>query len=69
MIWLATFGGGLNKLTFSNKGKDSYKFYAYKHDPEDPNSISDDRVYTLLHDSRGNFWIVRLASCENATKN
>jgi ligand-binding sensor domain-containing protein/two-component sensor histidine kinase len=57
VIWLATFGGGLNKLAFSKKVKDNYVFSAYRHDPQNPSSISDDRAYTILNDSKGNFWV------------
>ncbi|MBT8382752.1 MAG: hypothetical protein KJO59_10385 [Ignavibacteria bacterium] len=57
VIWLATFGGGLNKLNLNKKNTGLYNFTAYKHNAQNLNSLSDDRVYTLLKDSEGNFWI------------
>jgi len=56
-IWIATFGGGLNKLSFSENTSGVPNFSSYKHDPSNPNSISDDRVYAILKDSKDNFWI------------
>ena len=56
-IWIATFGGGLNKLTFSENTSGLPEFKSYKHDPSNPNSISDDRVYAIVKDSKDNFWI------------
>lgn len=57
VIWVATFGGGLNKLTFSDNSSGKPNFKVYEHDPDDKNSISDDRVYTILRDGKNNFWI------------
>jgi ligand-binding sensor domain-containing protein/two-component sensor histidine kinase len=56
-IWIATFGGGLNKLTFSENTSGVPNFQPYKHDPFNPHSISDDRVYCILKDSKENFWV------------
>jgi ligand-binding sensor domain-containing protein/two-component sensor histidine kinase len=56
-IWVATFGGGLNKLTFTKNTSGNPEFRTYKHDPADPHSISDDRVYVILKDSKKNFWV------------
>ena len=56
-IWVATFGGGLNKLTFTQNSSGNPEFTSFRHNPDDPNSISDDRVYTILKDSKNNFWI------------
>jgi ligand-binding sensor domain-containing protein/signal transduction histidine kinase len=53
-IWIATWGGGLNKLDWS-KGK----FTHFKHDANDPNSISSDfiRGLSMIRDNEGNLWI------------
>ena len=56
-IWIATFGGGLNKLSFSDNTSGIPEITTYKHNPSDPNSLSDDRVYTILRDSKNNFWV------------
>jgi ligand-binding sensor domain-containing protein/signal transduction histidine kinase len=57
IIWVATFGGGLNKLSFSDNSSGTPEFTTYKHNPSDPASISDDRVYTILIDNIANFWV------------
>jgi signal transduction histidine kinase len=56
-IWVATFGGGLNKLTFADNSSGNPEITAFRHNSKDPYSISDDRVYTILKDKKNNFWI------------
>jgi len=56
-IWVATFGGGLNKLTFKDNTSGKPKFKSFRSNSAEINSLSDDRVYTILKDSKGNFWI------------
>ena len=60
-LWIGTYGG-LNKLSSEyisgiNKNKSPPSFISYKHNPEDPNSLSDNRVYSILEDQSGNLWI------------
>ena len=50
-LWVATYGGGLN--LFQDK---SQTFIRYTHDPEDPSSISDDRVLSII-DFNGYLWL------------
>jgi signal transduction histidine kinase/DNA-binding response OmpR family regulator len=45
-------GGGLNKFD-----KKEEKFYSYKHDPNNPNSISNNLVSTIYQDKNGVLWI------------
>jgi ligand-binding sensor domain-containing protein len=63
MLWIATgwpygktildiSGGGLNKFNRQTK-----TFTQYKHDPNNPHSLIDDRVRAVFEDSRGNFWV------------
>jgi len=57
-IWVATFGGGLNKLSFKTNSSDELpEFTVYENDPLDSTTITDNRVYVLYEDSRGNFWL------------
>jgi hypothetical protein len=48
-IWFCT-PNGLNKF-------DGYGFTVYKHDPEDPNSLSHNSVSSILEDRQGVLWI------------
>ena len=56
-IWVATFGGGLDQLSFDKNSSGKPSFKIFEHNPSDQGSISDDRAYTILKDSRGNFWV------------
>jgi ligand-binding sensor domain-containing protein/two-component sensor histidine kinase len=51
LIWLGTFGGGVNKVNLKTK----FKFYA--HDPVNKNSLAHNMVRALYEDSNGNLWI------------
>lgn len=56
--WIGTFGGGLNYIRHSgNPFNEELKFFVFKHDPEIPNSLSDNRVYKVFRDSKGVIWI------------
>ncbi len=48
-LWFAT-EDGLNRY-------DGYDFTVYKHDPEDPSSLSDNWILCLLVDKSGTLWI------------
>jgi ligand-binding sensor domain-containing protein/signal transduction histidine kinase len=56
-IWAATFGGGLNELRFNDNSSGVPEFKSYRHDPSDPTSLSDDRVYVIAKDKKNNFWV------------
>ena len=44
-------GGGLNKFDPTTE-----RFTRYRHDPDNPNSISGDAVKSIARDSRGYLW-------------
>ena len=52
MIWIGTSDKGLNKWDRATN-----KFTHYKHNPNDPNSISDNRVTDIYEDKSGVLWI------------
>ena len=51
-LWIATWGGGLNKYI-----REKNEFIAYKHDEKNPNSISNDFITSVKEDSDGNVWV------------
>ena len=48
-MWFGTLNG-LNRY-------DGYEFIKYRHDPNDPHSISSDQVFSLCEDREGNLWV------------
>lgn len=52
IMWIGTFGGGLNKFDPLTK-----RFISYKNIPGDESSISDNRVMTTYKDNFGNLWV------------
>jgi two-component sensor histidine kinase len=51
-LWIATYGGGLNKFDPSTG-----IFKTYRTETSDPKSISSDKVLCLLDDSKGRIWV------------
>lgn len=52
MPWVLDGKGGLNRY---DPDKDSFE--RFLHDPEDPSSLSNNKVRALFEDSKGNFWV------------
>lgn len=52
-MWLGLRGEGL--LLLSDRHARSFKYY--KHDPSNPNSLSDDVVHVIAQDHKGRMWI------------
>jgi ligand-binding sensor domain-containing protein/two-component sensor histidine kinase len=56
--WIGTFGGGLNYAKSSdNPFFSTLKFKRFVNNPEDDNSLSDNRVYKVFKDSKNNIWV------------
>ncbi|WP_298474579.1 two-component regulator propeller domain-containing protein [uncultured Maribacter sp.] len=51
-IWIGTFGGGLNKLVYSENGK-TEKFISYTQEDGLPNNV----IKGILEDDEGNLWL------------
>ncbi len=49
-LWLGTWSFGLNKMEFTNKEHTEANFIRFKHKPDNPNSLSNNNVISLLHD-------------------
>lgn len=52
-LWVGTYGGGLNRMRFSEPGV----FSRFRFDAEDPNSLASDRVLTIFKDSESHYWV------------
>ena len=59
-LWIGTVGG-LNELVRGRSSgaspADQERFVRYQHDPDDPYSLSDDDVTSILQDSTGILWV------------
>ncbi|MCP4594018.1 MAG: hypothetical protein GY842_25070, partial [bacterium] len=55
-IWLATYGGGLNRLIEGRNGEPDC-FERFTHNPADPHSLGHDNLFTLGEDNQGNLWV------------
>ena len=51
-LWIATWGGGLNRYR-----PESDSFVAYRHDPADQTTLSHDKVFELFEDAGGDLWV------------
>lgn len=56
-LWFGTFGGGLDKIVWSDVKKSHPKFIHYQHNPGDSNSLSSDEIRSIYEDDSGNLWI------------
>jgi two-component system, sensor histidine kinase ChiS len=56
-LWVGTFGGGLNQLSMINDQLSMIKVTHYRHDPNNPTSLSHDEVWSIYEDKKGNLWI------------
>jgi ligand-binding sensor domain-containing protein/signal transduction histidine kinase len=53
-LWIGTAGGGLNRLDGFERGEAQFSRFSF--DPDDPLSLSDDVVTSLLEDQHGHLW-------------
>ncbi|WP_232285924.1 two-component regulator propeller domain-containing protein [Aquimarina agarilytica] len=55
-IWVGTLHGGLNLLIPGKNGQ-SDTFISYQHDPKNANTLSNNSVFSIHEDKKGNYWI------------
>ena len=55
-IWIGTNGGGLNLLLQEEKEKSSPSFIHFKHNPNNPSSLSNNNIKSLYIDHLDNLW-------------
>ncbi|MCU0304840.1 MAG: SpoIIE family protein phosphatase [Thermoanaerobaculales bacterium] len=51
-LWIGSNGGGLDLLD-----PETGEFTHFEHDPQDPHSLSDNRVFAILEDGAGTLWV------------
>jgi len=59
-LWIGTWGGGLNQLDLKDPlhpDPQLATFVNYRHNPEDPASISEDSVWTIHESADGSLWL------------
>ena len=56
-FWIGTFNG-LNRMVFNTLDNiDKITYTHYKHDPDNPLSISDNTIHNIIEDKSGTLWI------------
>lgn len=55
ILWIGT-GDGLNKFYYNIPGEQE-RFIQYHNDPDNISTLSDNKVYSILEDSKQNLWI------------
>ncbi|MBN2521412.1 MAG: response regulator [Bacteroidales bacterium] len=56
-LWIGTKGGGVNVIPLNILSQGQGDFIYFKHDRNNPNSLSHNDVYCITQDSRGDIWI------------
>jgi ligand-binding sensor domain-containing protein len=56
ILWIGTEDQGLNKV-FLDAGRRPGRFKHYKHDPDNINSVSSNKIYSFFTDYNGKLWI------------
>ena len=54
-VWLSSKDHGLFKMSSTDDGQ--YTIKNYKHDPDNPQSLGDNRAYLSQEDMQGNIWV------------
>jgi ligand-binding sensor domain-containing protein/AraC-like DNA-binding protein/anti-sigma regulatory factor (Ser/Thr protein kinase) len=57
IIWIGTKGQGLIKATPINDERTKYKIKRFVNDPQDLESLSNDHIYSILEDNKGQIWV------------
>lgn len=57
-LWVGTYAGLNRLITHENANDDTvYTFEVFRHDPDNPNSLSHDSVWCIFEDSSGILWV------------
>lgn len=55
-LWIGT-AGGLDKLVWQATGPESVQITSFRHDPDNPESLSHNRVTSIAQDRSGTLWV------------
>ncbi len=56
-LWIGTENGGLHRLAADAEARAAGTFQRFQYDPQDPESLSNDQVWSLHVDAEGSLWI------------
>jgi ligand-binding sensor domain-containing protein len=56
VLWIGTDDQGLNKV-YLDENRKPLRYKQYRHDPDNPNSLSSNRIYSFYTDNTGKLWI------------
>lgn len=56
-VWIGTKGHGLYKAEPLDINRSQYKLKVFKNDKTNPYSISGDKIYSIIEDSKGRIWV------------
>jgi len=56
VLWIGTEDQGLNKVNL-DENRRPVRFKHYKHQADDPSSLTSNRIYAILADDSGKLWI------------
>jgi PAS domain S-box-containing protein len=60
LLWIGTWGGGLSQLDLSDPFSADPRqavFTSYRHDPQDPSTLSEDSVWAIYKTREGSLWL------------
>ncbi len=57
IMWLGTWGGGLSRTISIIDEHSPLSFISYKHDPDDPSSLSINNISDIYQDNSGLIWV------------
>lgn len=61
-LWVGTKGDGVYRLT--PRGNE-FEWRTYRHNPDDPHSLSNDQVYSIEEDNQGRIWMATFGGAIN----
>lgn len=71
--WIGAWDGGIAKLSAMDRTSDQLSYQRpisyFKHNPNDPNSLSDNKVTDILYDSKDRLWVATWSEYLNVAFN